>query len=67
MGSLHTDKPQFSDSTWEKHWAFIGGISIANPTVTSWSTQRLDIVVVGSDKSLWHRAWDFSLRDKNNG
>ncbi|GAB7332520.1 hypothetical protein MBLNU13_g04309t1 [Cladosporium sp. NU13] len=33
----------------------------------SWSTQRLDIVVVGSDTSLWHRAWDFSLCDENNG
>lgn len=64
---ISADNPQFSASTWEKHWSSIGGISIANPTITSWSTQRLDIVVVGSDKSLWHRAWDFSLRDANNG
>jgi len=35
--------------------------------VTSWSTQRLDIVVVGSDKALWHRAWDFNARDEFDG
>jgi hypothetical protein len=67
IGPISTDDLQFSASTWKKHWSSIGGISIANPAITSWSAQRLDIVVVGSDKSLWHRAWDFSLRDENNG
>jgi hypothetical protein len=67
MQSIFTKTPQFSDSTWEKNWDNIGGISISNPALTSWSTQRLDIVVLGSDSALWHRAWDFSIRSQNNG
>jgi serine protease AprX len=65
--AISADKPQFSGSTWQRKWEDVSGISIANPAVTSWSKQRLDIVVVGSDRSLWHRAWDFNARDEYNG
>ena len=36
-----------------------GSIRVGSiPAVTSWGANRLDIVVVGSDRKLYHKAWD---------
>jgi hypothetical protein len=58
---------KYSDSTSDKQWEDLAGISTTNPAVTSWSTERLDIVIVGTDNAMWHQSWDSSVRDVNNG
>jgi hypothetical protein len=41
-------------------WEDLGGIITAGPAVASWSANRLDTFVKGSDNHMWHKWWDGS-------
>jgi len=40
--------------TWER----LGGSVLATPAVGSWGPGRLDVVAVGTNRALYHKAWD---------
>ena len=39
-------------------WENLGGVIIAAPAVSSWSANRLDCFVRGTDNAMWHKWWD---------
>jgi hypothetical protein len=39
-------------------WSSLGGVLTSKPAVASWSSNRLDAFVRGSDGQLWHRWWN---------
>lgn len=46
-------------SGWSK-WEDLGGVLKYSPGVSSWSANRLDVFVTGSDNALYHKWWDGS-------
>jgi hypothetical protein len=64
-GSLHQVRRGPQDSVQHRRstaaggwtsWADVGGVVAGDPAVASWSASRLDVVAVGGDGALWHRA-----------
>lgn len=35
--------------------------------MVSWSSERFDLVVIGSDNAIWHKAWDYASKGRNAG
>jgi hypothetical protein len=40
--------------TWNV-WESLGGVLTSGPAVASWSPNRLDVFVGGTDSALWHK------------
>jgi hypothetical protein len=41
-------------------WERLGGIFTSPPAAVAWSSNRLDIFGLGTDKAMYHKAWDGS-------
>lgn len=39
-------------------WTSVGGIATSAPAIASWGANRLDAFARGTDKALWHSAWN---------
>lgn len=39
-------------------WESLGGVLTSAPTVASWGSNRMDVLVRGADYAIWHRAWN---------
>ena len=43
--------------TW-MDWESLGGVLTSQPGVSSWSEDRLDVFVRGTDSALWHKWYE---------
>lgn len=53
------DAPPADEREWSD-WSSIGGQFLYGPCVSSWAANRLDVFGIGTDRALWHKAWNGS-------
>lgn len=47
----------YDSGIWSTTWEDLGGVLLSAPTPVSWSADRLDIFVLGTDDAVWHKYW----------